>query len=102
MKQFLLLQGFTISISPLDGEADPDLSEAATFEYDAVNQRVRLMLCFPRPGVFRAALSYDGELLQHGDFHCIVLTGTVFYTHLTSVLTLLYRVYNGRCTTTIF
>ncbi|CAH2240536.1 jg6451 [Pararge aegeria aegeria] len=68
-------QGFTIEISPIGEPVDPELSAAASFEYDAVNQRVSVALCFPRAGVFRAAIYYDRVLLHNGEFDCIVLTG---------------------------
>lgn len=53
---------------------DKSLSSAAQFEYDSVNQRVSVSLCFPEAGVFKAAIYYDGVLLHNGQFDCIVLT----------------------------
>ncbi|XP_047530174.1 apoptosis-resistant E3 ubiquitin protein ligase 1 isoform X1 [Vanessa atalanta] len=67
-------QGFSVELAPLGGAPEPALGAAATFEYDAVNQRVSLALCFPRPGVFRAAVYYERVLLLNGEFDCIVLT----------------------------
>ncbi|XP_039751062.1 apoptosis-resistant E3 ubiquitin protein ligase 1 isoform X1 [Pararge aegeria] len=69
-------EGFTIEISPIGEPVDPELSAAASFEYDAVNQRVSVALCFPRAGVFRAAIYYDRVLLHNGEFDCIVLTAS--------------------------
>ncbi|XP_022116720.1 apoptosis-resistant E3 ubiquitin protein ligase 1 [Pieris rapae] len=67
-------KSFSIEISPIGGEVDKSLSSAAQFEYDSVNQRVSVSLCFPEAGVFKAAISYDGVLLHNGQFDCIVLT----------------------------
>ncbi|XP_050668968.1 apoptosis-resistant E3 ubiquitin protein ligase 1 isoform X2 [Leptidea sinapis] len=66
-------KGFSIEIKPVD-ETEEDLSDVAQFEYDSVNQRVSVSLCFPRPGVYRAAIYYNGEILHNGHFDCIVLT----------------------------
>lgn len=71
-------RGFTVHLSPLgdpSGEADPELDAAAAIEYDSVERRVSVALCFPRAGVFRAAVHYEGALLHNGEFDCIVLTG---------------------------
>ncbi|CAK1600534.1 unnamed protein product [Parnassius mnemosyne] len=70
----LLATGFTIEIRVVGGEVDEKLSSAATFQYDSVNQRVAVEMCFPEPGVYRAAIFYDGVLLHNGEFDCIVLT----------------------------
>ncbi|XP_061383208.1 apoptosis-resistant E3 ubiquitin protein ligase 1-like isoform X1 [Danaus plexippus] len=70
-------RGFTVHLSPLgdpSGEADPELDAAAAIEYDSVERRVSVALCFPRAGVFRAAVHYEGALLHNGEFDCIVLT----------------------------
>ncbi|XP_045768225.1 apoptosis-resistant E3 ubiquitin protein ligase 1 isoform X2 [Maniola jurtina] len=69
-------EGFTIEISPIGESVDPALSSAASFEYDAVNQRVSVALCFPKAGVYRAAIYYDQVLLHNGEFDCIVLTAS--------------------------
>ncbi|XP_069356586.1 apoptosis-resistant E3 ubiquitin protein ligase 1 isoform X2 [Maniola hyperantus] len=69
-------EGFTIEMSPIGEPVDPGLSSAASFEYDAVNQRVSVALCFPKAGVFRAAIYYDQVLLHNGEFDCIVLTAS--------------------------
>ncbi|XP_049868280.1 apoptosis-resistant E3 ubiquitin protein ligase 1 isoform X2 [Pectinophora gossypiella] len=68
--------GFTIELSPLGGEIDQKLSQSATFQYDSVNQRVTMSLCFDKPGIYRAALYYEQVLLQNGQFDCIVLTAS--------------------------
>ncbi|XP_045494960.1 apoptosis-resistant E3 ubiquitin protein ligase 1 isoform X2 [Colias croceus] len=68
-------EGFSIEIKPIGGDSgEESLSAAAQFEYDSVNQRVSVTLCFPRAGVFRAAIYYEGVLLHNGQFDCIVLT----------------------------
>ncbi|XP_068632769.1 apoptosis-resistant E3 ubiquitin protein ligase 1 [Battus philenor] len=64
------------SIDSVDGVLDRKLSAAATFQYDAVNQRVAVEMCFPEPGVYRASIYYDGVLLHNGEFDCIVLTAS--------------------------
>nr|XP_049696665.1 apoptosis-resistant E3 ubiquitin protein ligase 1 isoform X2 [Helicoverpa armigera] len=69
-------KGFTIKLNPLGGEVDEELSSSATFTYDAVNQRVSVALCFPRAGVYRAKLMYEGVMLLNGEFDCIVLTAS--------------------------
>ncbi|XP_052755161.1 apoptosis-resistant E3 ubiquitin protein ligase 1 [Galleria mellonella] len=69
-------EGFSIAITPVGGEVDKELSSSATFVYDAVNQRVTMTLTFPRAGIFRAAVYYDGGLLLNGEFDCIVLTAS--------------------------
>ncbi|CAH2108693.1 unnamed protein product [Euphydryas editha] len=69
-------QGFSIELGPLGGAPEPELGAAASFEYDAVNQRVSVTLCFPSPGVFRAAIYYERVLLHNGEFDCIVLTAS--------------------------
>ncbi|CAG4934509.1 unnamed protein product [Parnassius apollo] len=69
-----LAAGFSIEIRVVGGEVDEKLSSAATFQYDSVNQRVAVEMCFPEPGVYRAAIFYDGVLLHNGEFDCIVLT----------------------------
>uniref|UniRef100_A0A2A4K2U1 HECT-type E3 ubiquitin transferase n=1 Tax=Heliothis virescens TaxID=7102 RepID=A0A2A4K2U1_HELVI len=69
-------KGFSIKISPLGGSEDEELSRSATFAYDGVNQRVSVALCFPRAGVYRARLLYEGVMLLNGEFDCIVLTAS--------------------------
>ncbi|KAM3963767.1 LOW QUALITY PROTEIN: apoptosis-resistant E3 ubiquitin protein ligase 1 [Aphomia sociella] len=69
-------EGFSIKINPLGGEVDEQLSSSATFAYDAVNQRVTMTLTFPRAGIYRAAVYYEGVLLLNGEFDCIVLTAS--------------------------
>lgn len=64
--------GFSLDAAPLD--AADRAACSADFEYDAVNQRVSVALCFAAAGVFRAALRYDGALLHNGEFECIVLS----------------------------
>ncbi|CAH2077178.1 unnamed protein product, partial [Iphiclides podalirius] len=71
-----LAAGFSIEIRGPGGEVDEKLSAAASFQYDAVNQRVAVEMCFPEAGVYRAAVSYDGALLHNGEFDCIVLTAS--------------------------
>ncbi|XP_045534642.1 apoptosis-resistant E3 ubiquitin protein ligase 1 [Papilio machaon] len=71
-----LATGFSIEIKSVSGEVDEKLSSGAVFEYDAVNQRAAVELCFPEPGVYRAAIYYDGALLHNGEFDCIVLTAS--------------------------
>ncbi|KAI8422851.1 hypothetical protein MSG28_006593 [Choristoneura fumiferana] len=69
-------EGFTIRISPLGGEVDEQLSNSATFQYDAVNERVSMSLCFPQAGLYRAGIYYESVLLHNGEFDCIVLTAS--------------------------
>ncbi|XP_053612739.1 apoptosis-resistant E3 ubiquitin protein ligase 1 isoform X2 [Plodia interpunctella] len=69
-------QEFSITLSELGGEVDPELSSSATFTYDSVNQRVVLCLCFEKAGIYRAAIRLCGELLMNGEFDCIVLTAS--------------------------
>nr|XP_037870320.1 apoptosis-resistant E3 ubiquitin protein ligase 1 isoform X2 [Bombyx mori] len=66
--------GFSIKINTLTGELDEKLSSSAVFQYDSVNQRVTMTLCFPNAGVYKAAIYYEDVLLHNGQFDCIVLT----------------------------
>ncbi|CAH0692663.1 unnamed protein product [Chilo suppressalis] len=66
--------GFTVSLSLLGSPPDASLSEAAVFSYDSVNERASLSLTFPAPGVYRAAVAYEGTVLLNGEFDCIVLS----------------------------
>lgn len=68
------MQGFSIKINTLTGELDEKLSSSAVFQYDSVNQRVTMTLCFPNAGVYKAAIYYEDVLLHNGQFDCIVLT----------------------------
>ncbi|XP_063624690.1 apoptosis-resistant E3 ubiquitin protein ligase 1 [Cydia splendana] len=69
-------EGFSIRISPLGGAVDEQLSSSAAFQYDAVNQRVSMTLCFPQAGLYRAGIYYESVLLHNGEFDCIVLTAS--------------------------
>ncbi|KAJ0175869.1 hypothetical protein K1T71_009028 [Dendrolimus kikuchii] len=69
-------EGFSIEISPIGGDVDQALSSSAAFQYDSVNQRVTMSMCFERAGVYRASIYYEGTLLHNGQFDCIVLTAS--------------------------
>lgn len=70
------VEGYEVRISPLGCPVDEELSQSVTFQFDTVNQRVTMTVCFQTPGIYHAIITYKSVTLHNGEFDCIVLTAS--------------------------